>query len=1152
MKDCGMLNVIKGLFSALVKGMLLFAGSLIVLLSIALNGAHFIINLLPDKNQFVAAVATGLMNQPVTVRSVRLEGSAIHPLVVLTGVSIGNQKIKHVNAGLNLWRSLLDRAWVTDHIFVSDVSLASATHENASLRIQPRLVNWVMHQPDIAFQQVNLDWKNDQHKLLRVRHLALRFQNEKDKHIFAGHFMASSHQNTIVRFVLKAHAKNIADPKARGILYLSGKQVDLAEWISALHPLIKFKQLHSINGVANVKAWVHFQNRQLQSIQMHAMLSGFGVRSHQTLWAVTPITVDALWFLHKNKIGAATFQVKNATLSLSGLFSHKIPNVNLNGKLMWVHQHSGWVIRLKDFDVQDLYFRFHGGALARCQPNQSPYVNFVGHAALSDVRQVSRYLPDRILTAKLDQWLTKSLLRGRIAKSDILFQGPVADFPFDKGNGHFEVSAELRHIVLHFLNGWPSVSHLNGHLMFDGRSMQVIAKKAKLANLQIGKVTANIPNLSRANLLVDAASQMNLSDGVVFLRQSQLPIAKDMRLLEGAGPTRTRVHLRLPLYAHHVQPDVRGKIDFLRSTLAVPKWSMVLQHLTGSLLFNNQNFSSHNLHAVIMREPFAFDVHTDVDKHDKSALLIDADGKVDASSLSKRFLKRTLSMVSGRSLVHVGLVLHDITSPLKNTINIVSNLQGISIVGLPALFLKSADKIWPSRLELVINKNKKIMIAGAIGDLLSGQFLLKHGNKGLHFVSGQLSVGGDPAVLPKKMGLYITGALSEVNWMMWKNWFKKTFSSMRAMPTRRALPDYLKNVSLNIGDLVIGKQHWRDLFLSVSSLYNGTRIQVQNENISGQVLVPFYTYQTIKVDFDYLFLQPLRGKKHLYKKIDVTPSDFPPLDIHISDFRMHHILDGEITLKTAPMHDGLLIKQLLAKSSLFNLSANGRWIDNHGAAYTALTGHFDSDDLGGFLLQRHFSSRLKGGVLTTRFSLNWLGSPTAYKLKNMSGKLSVGLTSGRIMQLGTETESNLEWGRLLNILSLESISKFLTFDFSSVTKKGFPFHTLSADLAIKHGDVITNNMEVDGPLAHVSVAGKIGLTSQKNNLSLSISPYVSSSLPFIVGLAGGPVAGVATWVVNKIVGRQVGHMMQVRYRVTGTWQHPVVKKVIADHPAVPT
>jgi uncharacterized protein YhdP len=77
----------------------------------------------------------------------------------------------------------------------------------------------------------------------------------------------------------------------------------------------------------------------------------------------------------------------------------------------------------------------------------------------------------------------------------------------------------------------------------------------------------------------------------------------------------------------------------------------------------------------------------------------------------------------------------------------------------------------------------------------------------------------------------------------------------------------------------------------------------------------------------------------------------------------------------------------------------------------------------------------------------------------------------------------------------------------------------------------------------VYVDGKIGLAEKDYNLTLKIFPNVTSSLPLVATIAAGPVAGVATWLADKIFSHQVKKMTEIHYNVTGSWSKPNMVKL---------
>lgn len=72
----------------------------------------------------------------------------------------------------------------------------------------------------------------------------------------------------------------------------------------------------------------------------------------------------------------------------------------------------------------------------------------------------------------------------------------------------------------------------------------------------------------------------------------------------------------------------------------------------------------------------------------------------------------------------------------------------------------------------------------------------------------------------------------------------------------------------------------------------------------------------------------------------------------------------------------------------------------------------------------------------------------------------------------------------------------------------------------------------------MQIKGLIGFANKNYDLHLQVVPNITSTLPLIVGLAGGPLAGVIAWVADKILAPHVGKAAQVNYHIAGSWNKP--------------
>ncbi|MCX7125989.1 MAG: DUF3971 domain-containing protein, partial [Gammaproteobacteria bacterium] len=405
-----------------------------------------------------------------------------------------------------------------------------------------------------------------------------------------------------------------------------------------------------------------------------------------------------------------------------------------------------------------------------------------------------------------------------------------------------------------------------------------------------------------------------------------------------------------------------------------------------------------------------------------------------------------------------------------------------------------------------------------------------------------VSIGMRPSLHLSVSGIITPGQFaSRFNLPILKGVNKKTHVNVQLIFSNLN-SEHLSQLNAVMDNLYYVHQSWHHLSLSVKPKSTETVIQLQNPNVSGEITIPDNSKLPLNANFNYLFLQS--EKDFDSSKVElINPANIRPLIISIDHFHLDQKAEGHLNLITQPINDGLAIKTIKINSPFLKFSANGSWTQRDGKTKTVLTGEVESPNLGSLLMQRHLSSRLKGGVLSSSFSLAWPNTPQQFLITKSSGKMDIKITNGRILQLDSDTESNLLLGKIFNLLSLESLSHLLTFNFSSFTKSGFLFDVLQGNVKLDNGILSSREIEIDSPVAKIDFSGTINLINQLNNLNMTVFPRVSSSLPVLVAFAGGPVIGAAAWLANKLVSPVVSDIMQMHYHISGTLNKPVLKKL---------
>lgn len=323
---------------------------------------------------------------------------------------------------------------------------------------------------------------------------------------------------------------------------------------------------------------------------------------------------------------------------------------------------------------------------------------------------------------------------------------------------------------------------------------------------------------------------------------------------------------------------------------------------------------------------------------------------------------------------------------------------------------------------------------------------------------------------------------------------------------------------------------------------NAWRFSINNATAKGTVLIPNNNLLPLQANFDSIYLDSSISSNSVNTW---NLKQFPKIDLNAKEVRYKDINFGSVQLKLSPILGGVLVRELNAGNSSYHLIASGAW-HTQDANSTELMGQLDSPDLSEFLR----SWGLPGGITAQqahiRFKLNWPGAPYNLSLVQLHGNFSFNATNGKIVDISSSAEAKLNFGRLLTFLSIQSLTRRLQLDFSDLQTKGFDFTTLQGNFTLRNGNAITHDVSIEGPVAAIAIAGRIGMLYKDYDLVIKVVPHFTSSLPVIVGLAGGPVAGVVAWLANAVLGSTVQKIAETSYHITGSWSKPEVVKTSAS------
>ncbi|MGC1550881.1 MAG: AsmA-like C-terminal region-containing protein, partial [Rhodanobacter sp.] len=77
----------------------------------------------------------------------------------------------------------------------------------------------------------------------------------------------------------------------------------------------------------------------------------------------------------------------------------------------------------------------------------------------------------------------------------------------------------------------------------------------------------------------------------------------------------------------------------------------------------------------------------------------------------------------------------------------------------------------------------------------------------------------------------------------------------------------------------------------------------------------------------------------------------------------------------------------------------------------------------------------------------------------------------------------------------------------------------------------------------ITITGRTGLRAKDYDQLVVAVPHLGNSLPIVGAVVAGPVGAAAGLAVQGLLGSGLNHVAVRRYRVTGTWDNPVMTLV---------
>jgi uncharacterized protein YhdP len=276
---------------------------------------------------------------------------------------------------------------------------------------------------------------------------------------------------------------------------------------------------------------------------------------------------------------------------------------------------------------------------------------------------------------------------------------------------------------------------------------------------------------------------------------------------------------------------------------------------------------------------------------------------------------------------------------------------------------------------------------------------------------------------------------------------------------------------------------------------------------------------------------------------DAANARWPAIDVVAESFvsRGGHEV-GRLEFVAQPRAGEWRIEKLSLANDAGRIDASGAWRAATRNEQTKLDVVADVKEAGTFLSRFGYPDALRNAATRIEGQLAWAGPPNAFDYPTLAGAFTVKSGPGRF----TRIEPGL--GKLLGVLSLQSLPRRVSLDFTDVFSEGFTFDSVDGDVSIRNGVMSTQGLRLAGPSARVVIAGDTDLAAETQRLSVRVQPSLSGSvstgaaLLFFANPVVGAAVGAGSLLAQKLMKDPIEQMFSYDYTVTGTWSDPIVTR----------
>jgi len=599
--------------------------------------------------------------------------------------------------------------------------------------------------------------------------------------------------------------------------------------------------------------------------------------------------------------------------------------------------------------------------------------------------------------------------------------------------------------------------------------------------------------------------------------------------------------LRFPLGDPSAENEVKGIVNVHGGTAKIKLLDVDIYNLEGAVTFDDHAYTINNLTGWF--NPFAqLSVNLLSQKINKDSYIYT--GSIEASLpidvLTKNLPSRIRGNVSGYVPINMHFKMSDsdagkikfksslvdvqsnFPAPMKFDKGLLNLLYGE--VGWNPAFNIFHGKInfnVQSDISVNINNNKIPLTASLLVPKLDiGQWV--------NFFDSE-----DGSLQPL---IFQNGSLN--NWQQYQfndapELFSQSWYCPNMMPNvnclvKNIIGDYEPNLHLQVGALDVYGHQFNDFVFDANTSSKKINISVAHSgNGNVEAIIPLDGYKPWNIELNNIKILhknenkiETRGETKKDKNMAISGIDanilalVPPMQVLIKNLTVFDRKIDDSVFSLNPLYNGISIPSFMIKDKGDSLLlGDARFYGNPLQASFSLKG--TSNNWGQLLGFYGYKDILEGGNGPITANLNWKNTYIP-DMSNISGKVMFNIKDGVIQKVKPGLS------KLIGIFSINTYLARLTTSYSDFTTTGMMFNQIIGKYSVNDGVARTDpQFQISTPSLDAIVKGYINFKDHTINQTATLQPHLSGIIAIAAGVLGGPILGVATYLVEELVANTI-------------------------------